>query len=95
MRNSVSLLSVVLCSLAIAGLMIPFQSPAEASGLFSGAKGALKSEGLRTIGVADDNCAKGVTLGSGGDAECKSDSTKKNYMEPDRKGHKVKKKSRR
>lgn len=95
MRNSVSLLSVVLCSLAIAGLMIPFQPPAEASSLF-GAKGGLKSESLLITAAGDDNCAKGANLGGpGGDQGCKSDSTKKSPMDPDRKGHKVKKKSRR
>ncbi len=95
MRNSVSLLSVVLCSLAIAGLMIPFESPAEASGLF-GAKGSLKSENLLITVAAGDDCAKGANLGGPeSDTECKSDSTKKSPMDPDRKGHKVKKKSRR
>jgi hypothetical protein len=47
---------------------------------------------------AGDNCLKSDTFSSGlsTDKHCKPDSkNKKNPMEPDRKGHKVKKKSRR
>lgn len=92
MRDNVSLLSIVLCSFGIAGLLIPFQSPADASGLLGAGKYTAKPQSLRAS-LSEDSCAKSdLTLGgTSTDAGCKPDAQKKSYMEPDRKGHKVKK----
>lgn len=92
MRNNASLVSIVFCSFGIAGLLIPFQSPADASGLLGAGKNTAKPQSLRAS-LSEDNCTKtDVNLGgTSTDSGCKPDAQKKSYMEPDRKGHKVKK----
>lgn len=99
MRSKSTLISFVLCSFAIASVAVPLYNVAEASTFFSTAKSGTNHAGSSSLKIAnnDDGCTK---KGEKNYGECKPDSAKQskksNYIDPDRKGHKVKKsKSRR
>jgi hypothetical protein len=87
-------MGITICSFAIAGLVAPLQMPAEASGYLSLGNKVAKSDHLRIATPTDGDCPKTAKQlgGTGTDTGCKpdADKTKKN-IEPDRKGHKVKK----
>lgn len=94
-RISSRFIGIAVCSFALAGLVAPLQMPAEASGYFApGTK--IKSDHFRIAPPADGACPKTAKHlgGTGVDTGCKPDSDKiKNFIDLDRKGHKVVKKS--
>jgi hypothetical protein len=94
-RISSRIIGIAICSFALAGLVAPLQMPAEAAGYFAPGMKA-KSDHFGISPHIDGECAKTTKHlgGTGTDAGCKPDSDKiKNYIDLDRKGHKVVKKS--
>lgn len=84
-------IGIAVCSFALAGLVAPLQMPAEASGYLAQAT-KIKSDHFQIAPPADGDCPK-TTMHFGGtslDSGCKPDSDKvKNFIDLDRKGHKV------
>ena len=88
-------IGIAICSFALAGLVAPLQMPAEASGYLA-QDARIKSDHFRIAPPTDGDCPKTTKPfgGTGTDIGCKPDSDKiKNFIDLDRKGHKVVKKS--
>ncbi len=88
-------IGITICSFALAGLVAPLQMPAEASG-YPAPGTKIKSDHFRIAPPTDGDCPKTTKHlgGTGTDTGCKPDSDKvKNFIDLDRKGHKVVKKS--
>lgn len=86
---------IAICSFALAGLVAPLQMPAEASGYFAPGK-KVKSDHFRIAPPTDGDCPKTAKHlgGTAVDTGCKPGSDKiKSFIDLDRKGHKVVKKS--
>ncbi len=86
---------IAVCSFAVAGLVAPLQMPAEASGYFASGKKA-KPDHFRIAPPTDGDCPKTTKPlgGTGLETGCNHGSDEiKNFIDLDRKGHKVVKKS--